>query len=63
VARQNISHAVMAQRVEPKDSPDDFPRPRQATRALFEHVLSYKTALSAMTCLEPACGAGHTRCW
>jgi|tagenome__1003787_1003787.scaffolds.fasta_scaffold20922105_5 hypothetical protein len=30
---QNTSHAVMAQRVEPKDSADDFPTPPWATRA------------------------------
>jgi hypothetical protein len=56
---QNTSHAVMAQRAEPKDSPDDFPTPPWATRALLEHVLGDKRALTHMTCLEPACGAGH----
>src|SRR3954447_3653648 len=56
---QNTSHAVMAQRFEPKDSADDFPTPPWATRALFEHVLDAKTALRSMSCLEPACGAGH----
>jgi hypothetical protein len=56
---QNTSHAVMAQRVEPKDSPDDFPTPPWATRALIEHVLADKIRLSSLTCLEPACGAGH----
>ena len=56
---QNTSHAVMAQRSEPRDSPDDFPTPPWATRALVEHVLDDKGALRDMTCLEPACGAGH----
>jgi hypothetical protein len=56
---QNTSHAVMAQRVEPMDSADDFPTPPWATRALVEHILSDKEALSQMSCLEPACGAGH----
>lgn len=56
---QNISHAVMAQRTEPKDSPDDFPTPPWATRALCEHVLPNKSHLVMQTCLEPACGAGH----
>lgn len=56
---QNTSHAVMAQRKEPKDSADDFPTPLWATRALTEHVLDDKGALRDMTCLEPACGAGH----
>ena len=56
---QNTSHAVMAQRVEPKDSADDFPTPPWATRALVEHVLDDKDELRAMSCLEPACGAGH----
>jgi hypothetical protein len=55
---QNTSHAVMSQRVEPADSPDDFPTPPWATRALMEHVLS-KHDVSGLTCLEPACGAGH----
>jgi hypothetical protein len=56
---QNTSHAVMAQRTEPLDSPDDFPTPPWATRALIEHVLEDKARLRQMTCLEPACGAGH----
>jgi hypothetical protein len=56
---QNTSHAVMAQRIEPKDSPDDFPTPPWATRGLIEHVLDDKSALKKMTCLEPACGVGH----
>jgi hypothetical protein len=55
---QNTSHAVMAQRVEPSDSADDFPTPPWATRALLEHVLGNEE-LSSQTCLEPACGAGH----
>jgi hypothetical protein len=56
---QNTSHAVMAQRTEAKDSPDDFPTPPWATRALIEHVLNVFDPLSQKTCLEPACGAGH----
>jgi len=56
---QNTSHAVMAQRTEPKDSPDDFPTPPWATRGLIEYVLEDKTSLKTQTCLEPACGAGH----
>lgn len=56
---QNTSHAVMAQRSEPKDSPDDFPTPPWATRALIEHVIGDKGALASQACLEPACGAGH----
>jgi hypothetical protein len=56
---QNTSHAVMAQRTEPGDSPDDFPTPPWATRGLIEHVLEDKGALAKMTCLEPACGEGH----
>lgn len=57
VTMQNTSHAVMAQRSEPRDSLDDFPTPPWATRALIEHVI--RRDLSALTCLEPACGAGH----
>jgi hypothetical protein len=49
----------MAQRVEPKDSADDFPTPPWATRALIEHVIGNKKTLKTQTCLEPACGAGH----
>lgn len=56
---QNTSHAVMSQRVEAKDSPDDFPTPPWATRALMEHVVDSKEKLSVQSCLEPACGAGH----
>jgi hypothetical protein len=56
---QNLSHAVMAQRIEPKDSRDDFPTPPWATRALIEHVIGGKRALRRQSCLEPACGAGH----
>jgi hypothetical protein len=56
---QNTSHAVMAQRAELKNSLDDFPTPPWATRALIEHVVVAKNALSSMTCLEPACGRGH----
>lgn len=55
---QNTSHAVMAQRVEPADSPDDFPTPPWATRALLEHVLDRKK-IANQSCLEPACGEGH----
>ena len=57
--KQNTSHAVMAQRVEAKDSPDDFPTPPWATRALIEHILDGKEELANRSCLEPACGAGH----
>lgn len=55
---QNTSHAVMSQRVEPRDAPDDFPTPPWATRALIEHVIG-SNGLDELTCLEPACGAGH----
>jgi hypothetical protein len=49
----------MAQRIEPRDSPDDFPTPPWATRALFENVLDDTNELTTLCCLEPACGAGH----
>lgn len=49
----------MAQRVEPKDSPDDFPTPPWATRGLLEHIIGQTKTLAHLTCLEPACGAGH----
>jgi hypothetical protein len=56
---QNTSHAVMAQRNEPMDSADDFPTPPWATRGLIEYILENKRSLAKMSCLEPACGAGH----
>jgi len=56
---QNTSHAVMAQRSEASDSLDDFPTPPWATRALLEHVIGDRRNLKKLTCLEPACGAGH----
>jgi hypothetical protein len=49
----------MAQRIEPNDSPDDFPTPPWATRGLIEHVLDDKAEFKDQSCLEPACGAGH----
>src|SRR5262245_31923266 len=55
---QNTSHAVMAQRHETAESPDDFPTPPWATRALIEHIIG-KSGLDTMNCLEPACGRGH----
>ncbi|MDF2119911.1 SAM-dependent methyltransferase [Roseiarcaceae bacterium H3SJ34-1] len=55
---QNTSHAVMAQRVEASDSPDDFPTPPWATRALLEHIID-EPNFKNLSCLEPACGAGH----
>lgn len=55
---QNLSHAVMAQRFEAKDSLDDFPTPPWATRALFEHVI-HGEPVKRLTCLEPACHKGH----
>ena len=55
---QNTSHAVMAQRVEAKDSLDNFPTPPWASRALIEHVIG-TGAVKGKSCLEPACGAGH----
>jgi hypothetical protein len=61
VSTQNMSHAVMAQRHEAADSPDDFPTPPWATRALVEHVLYPEDKVTAekLSCHEPACGRGH----
>ena len=63
---QNTSHAVMAQRVEPHDSLDDFPTQPWATRALCEHVLNpaYQESagsdyMPSLTAWEPACNRGH----
>lgn len=55
---QNTSSAVMAQRVEPADSFDDFPTPPWATRALCELLLKDGTPLRQRHCWEPACGRG-----
>lgn len=56
---QNRSHAVMAQRAEASDSPDDFPTPPWATRGFMEYIIKDKGPFSNMSVLEPACGAGH----
>lgn len=56
---QNTSHAVMAQRIEAADSLDNFPTPPWATRALLEHVIADAGPFRKLSCLEPACGAGH----
>ena len=56
---QNTSHAVMAQRVEPPDSLDDFPTPPWATRALVENVIRAGDEAATLTVLEPACGRGY----
>lgn len=56
---QNTSHAVMAQRKEDKESLDNFPTPPWATRALLEHVIERGGYTNRLSCLEPACGAGH----
>jgi len=53
---QNTSHAVMAQRIEPHTSLDDFPTPPWATRALCEYVLGDQRDSS---CWEPACNRGY----
>lgn len=51
---QNRSNAVMAQRVEPRDSLDFFPTPPWATRALCEHIIGLHGHLA----WDPACGHG-----
>lgn len=51
---QNTSHAVMAQRIEPKDSLDFFPTPPWATRALCEWI----APVDQTSVWEPACGKG-----
>ena len=54
------SRNVMQQRLEPRDSLDDFPTPPWATRALIEHVLRpYFGATRSMDALEPACNRGY----
>jgi len=58
----NRSHAVMSQRIESDFSLDFFPTPGWATRALMEkvlHMTPMASGISELSCLEPACGAGH----
>lgn len=55
---QNLSSAVMAQRIEPIDSLDFFPTPAWATRALMEFVIA-RQWFQDETCWEPAAGQGH----
>lgn len=55
---QNTSHAVMAQRIERKDSLDDFPTPPWATRALIEHVI-LEGRVAGQICWEPAANRGY----
>lgn len=53
---QNTSHAVMAQRIEPHDSLDDFPTPPWAVRAF----LNYMTQVEAGDVIwEPAANRGY----
>ncbi len=55
---QNTSHAVMAQRIEPHNSLDDFPTPPWATRALIEHVLGDLDQRKRESVLEPCANRG-----
>lgn len=55
---QNRSSAVMAQRVEPHDSLDDFPTPPWAVRAMLEQVFGDYGA-EHLTCWEPAANRGY----
>jgi hypothetical protein len=57
--KQNTSHAVMAQRGEPRDSLDDFPTPPWATRALCEKLIGAGHDLTGMSEWEPARGQGY----
>jgi len=58
--RQNTSHAVMAQRVEPVDSLEFFPTPPWATRALIHDVLiPRRVPVADASVWEPAAGEGH----
>lgn len=57
---QNKSNAVMATRIEPADSLDDFPTQPWATRALIEHVLlPFGFDPKIQRVWEPACNRGH----
>jgi len=57
---QNKSSAVMASRIEPADSLDDFPTPPWATRALCEWLTqSREHTLNEMSVAEPTANRGH----
>lgn len=56
---QNTSNAVMATRIEPRDSLDDFPTPPWATRALCRELSGMGFQLAAQTCREPTANRGH----
>jgi len=57
---QNRSHAVMAQRIEPPDSLDDFPTPPWGGRALVEQFIRPLGLLWPGARLwEPACNRGY----
>lgn len=56
---QNTSHAVMAQRIEPHDSLDDFPTQPWGTRALIEHIILPRSGLKLGCAWEPACNRGY----
>ncbi|WP_211109548.1 SAM-dependent DNA methyltransferase [Azospirillum tabaci] len=60
---QNRSHAVMAQRAEPRDSLDDFPTPPWGTRALCVHTLPQlgitQEGMANLEVHEPAANRGH----
>lgn len=51
----NTSSAVMSQRHISKDSPEDFPTPPWAVRALLRYVLPHASG----DCWEPASGRGY----
>jgi hypothetical protein len=57
VRAQNTSHAVMAQRIEPRTSLDDFPTPPWAVRAMMETAEDV-FAVRDKSVWEPACGRG-----
>lgn len=56
---QNRSNAVMATRIEPKSSLDDFPTPCWATRALCNLLEGEFSCLDGLTAWEPAAGRGY----
>lgn len=55
---QNRSNAVMATRIEPNDSLDDFPTQPWGTRALVENIIKPQ-GLPTGTAWEPTCNRGY----
>ena len=59
MAELTSHRAVMASRLEQAQSPDYYPTPSWATRALCAELLELEPRKNALRVWEPACGGGH----